>query len=204
MVTGGDHAGGVICLRSNHMSSSTLTSLFNTPLLSSQGDWSQRLEFVVDMMRDLSAQTDPQLMVKAYGQRMRQVFQSDANFSLSRRDLQHPYYRITRSSRWEDPVNPWKSRDVLPVLAGGRIAELLYGDEPVIIDDLQAELSEDEPAIEYLRGMGSLLFIPLYHDGAAINGVVVMRNQANGFSRETLPEHVWMGNLFGRATHSLV
>src|SRR5687767_10846908 len=128
---------GVLPKIESHMSTSTLTSLFNTPLLSPHGDSRQRLEFVVDMMRDLSAQTDPQLMVKAYGQRMRQVFQSDANFSLSRRDLQHPYYRITRSSRWEDPVNPWKSRDVLPVFAGGRIAELLYGDEPVIIDDLQ-------------------------------------------------------------------
>jgi phosphoserine phosphatase RsbU/P len=182
----------------------TLSPLLTSPLLSSHGDWRQRLSFVIDMMRDLSAQTDPQLMVKNYGQRMRQVIPSDGNMSLSRRDLQPPNYRITRSSRWEDPVNPWKSKDRLPVFAGGLLARLFEGEEPVIIDDLGAELADDEPAIDYLRGHGSLVFVPLYHEGSALNAVVLLRKETHAFSPEILPEHVWMANLFGRATHSLV
>jgi sigma-B regulation protein RsbU (phosphoserine phosphatase) len=156
------------------------------------------------MMRDLSAQTDPQVMVRNYGQRMRQIIHSDANMSLSRRDLEPPHYRITRSSRWEDPVNPWKAKDRLPVFAGGLITRLFEGEEPMIIDDLSAELTDDEPAIEYLRGQGSMVFVPLYHEGKALNAVALLRKELNSFSPETLPEHVWMANLFGRATHSLV
>ena len=182
-----------------------LNALLTSPLLSHHGDWRQRLDFVVDMMRDLSAQTDPQLMVKAYGQRMRQVIHSDANFSLSRRDLEKPFYRITRSSRWEDPVNPWKAKDLLPVHEGGLIARLLYDDQPVIIDDLESELTDNDPALEYLKGYASLVFVPLYHDGTALNAVGLLRKPGSEpFDPEVFPEHVWMSNLFGRATHSLV
>src|SRR3954468_13771604 len=102
-------------------------------------DWPQKLSFVVDMMRELSLQTDPQEMVRKYGARMRTIVQSDANMSLSRRDLAEPYYLITRSSRWEDGPNPWKAKDRLPVFAGGVIGRIIYGDAPVLIDDLDAE-----------------------------------------------------------------
>ena len=65
-----------------------------------EGDWRERLAFVVEMVREVSQQTDPQVMVNAYGKRMRQVMPSDAFMSLSRRNLPHPRLRITRSSRF--------------------------------------------------------------------------------------------------------
>src|SRR5258706_5470216 len=179
-------------------------TLFSSDLLAGHGDAQQKLAFVVDMMRDLSRQTDPQVMVAEYGKRMRQVVLSDAYFSLSRRDLETPYYRITRSSRWEEAVNPWKNPDRLPVFKGGLISRVIYGDLPVIVDDLPAELAEDEPALEYLAGFRSLLAIPLFDKGTALNMVVLLRKEPAAFSRERLPEHVWMSNLFGRATHNLV
>jgi sigma-B regulation protein RsbU (phosphoserine phosphatase) len=179
-------------------------TFFTSNLLADHGDTQQKLAFVVEMMRDLSRQTDPQVMVAEYGKRMRQVVPSDGYFSLSRRDLEEPYYRITRSSRWEEAVNPWKNKDRLPVFRGGLIARIIYGDQPVIIDDLPAELGEDEPAREYLAGFGSLLAIPLFDKGTALNMVVLLRTEPAAFSRERLPEHVWMSNLFGRATHNLV
>lgn len=181
-----------------------LNSPFSTDLLAAHGDTSQKLEFVLDMMRELSLQTDPQLMVANYGLRMRQVVQADASFSLSRRDLEQPYFRITRSSRWEEGVNPWKSKDRLPVFAGGVLSQIIYDNQPVVIDDLSTELADDDPAIEYLHGFKSLCAIPLFDKGEALNMVVVLRKAANGFSRTTLPEHVWMSNLFGRATQTLV
>ena len=179
-------------------------TLFSSALLSAHGDADQRLAFVVDMMLDLSLQTDPQIMVANYGRRMREVIRSDANFSLSRRELEFPQYRITRSSRWEESVNPWKQQDRLPVFSGGVIGRIIYGDAPVVIDDLSLELSEDDPAYEYLNGYKSMVAIPLYDKGVALNMVVVMRREAGSFDRENLPEHVWMANLFGRATQTLV
>lgn len=173
-------------------------------LLRGEGDWRAQLDFVIDMMREMSNQTDPQLMVRAYGQRMRQVIAADGNLSLSRRDLERPEVRITRSSRWEDGPNPWKHRDRLPVMEQSLLGQLIWGDQPVIIDDLPAALAPDDPALDYLLGYGSLCAIPLYDQGAALNMVVLLLKQKNGFVRDRLPEHVWMANLFGRATQNLV
>jgi sigma-B regulation protein RsbU (phosphoserine phosphatase) len=182
----------------------SLESLLTSDLLSAHGSWQERLDFVVEMMRDLSRQTDPQKMVDNYGQRMRKIIPSDAHMSLSRRELERPYFRITRSSRWEGGINPWKNKDRLPVFDGGVLSRIIYGDQPVIIDDLESELADDDPAIEYLEGFRSLVAVPLYDKGVALNMVALLKREPNAFGRERLPEHVWMSNLFGRATHSLV
>jgi len=165
-------------------------------------DWRSRLNVIVETMREMSRQTDPQAMVAAYVKRMRQLLPADASISLSRRDLPAPQYRITRFSGWPEPVNPWKQQDRLPVFDRGRLGELLYGDEPRIIQHL--DVAEDDPAAEYLAGQQSLLAIPLYDQGVALNMVVIMRRKPEAFSPESLPTLVWMANLFGRATHNLV
>src|SRR5713226_6478845 len=124
------------------------------------GDWRERLAFIVDTMRDMSRQTDPQAMVRANGTRMRQLMQTDRTVSLSRRDLPPQKYRITRSSLWREEINPWHNKDRLPVLEGGLLGELIYGDEPRIIDNIQ--IASDDPAAEYFAGMGSLIAVPNY------------------------------------------
>ena len=166
--------------------------------------WDERLSFVVETMREISSQTDPQQMVKAYGRRMRQIMPADRTVSLSRRDLPAPQYRVTRSSTWEDDVNPWRARDALPLFDRGLLGELIYAEQPVIVDDLPARLAADDPARPFLQGMGSLVFVPMFDRGAATNAVVLMRAARGGFKPDNLPEHVWMANLFGRATHNLV
>lgn len=168
----------------------------------SDGDWQQRLAFIVDTMRDMSRQTDPQAMVRAYGTRMRQLMKTDRTVSLSRRDLPPPKYRITRSSLWREEINPWHNKDLLPVLEGGLLGELIYGDEPRIIDNIH--FAPDDPAAEYFTGMGSLIAVPNYDQGLALNMVVLMRKEPAAFLREQFPMWVWMSNLFGRATHNLV
>jgi phosphoserine phosphatase RsbU/P len=164
----------------------------------------ERLGLIVETMRDISRQTDPQVIAKIYGQRMRQLMPFDRHVSLSRRDLAAPRYRITRSSLWKDEVNPWKERDRLPLLSGGLFAELIWGDEPRIIDDLAAALSPDDPAADYFAGMGSLVAIPHYDRGEGLNMVVTMREEPAAFDPDELPQMVWVNNLYGRATHNLV
>lgn len=165
-------------------------------------DPAERLEYVLSMMREISRQTDPQTLVRYYGSRMRQVIPSDAGISLSRRDLAFPHYRITRSTRWENVINPWKSRDKLPLFQGGLLAKLIYDEVPLIIDDLKVDPSD--PAYEYLQGMGSLVAIPLFDQGKSLNMVVQLRREARSYGPERLPEHLWMSNLFGRMTQNLV
>jgi sigma-B regulation protein RsbU (phosphoserine phosphatase) len=167
-------------------------------------DARERLALIVDTMRDISRQTDPQVIAKIYGQRMRQLTPIGRHVSLSRRDLISPKFRITRSSLWKEEVNPWKERDRLPLLSGGLFAELIWGDEPRIIDDLAAMVAPRDPAAEYFAGMGSLVAIPHYDHGEGLNMVVMMREEPAAFDPDELPQMVWMNNLYGRATLNLV
>ena len=75
--------------------------------MSQASHWKDRLGVVEDTMRSISQQSDPQELVRSYGERMQQLMQIDRRLSLSRRDLNHPEFRITRSTTWEQSVNPW-------------------------------------------------------------------------------------------------
>jgi sigma-B regulation protein RsbU (phosphoserine phosphatase) len=162
----------------------------------------EQMELVVTTMRDLSRQTDPLEMGRMYGKRMRKLLPLDGSVSLSRRDLPQPYFRVTRSTTWKEQPNPWKERDALPVYKGGLMAELLYGDEPRLIDDLQLHASD--PAAEYLEGQRSVMAIPMYDKGVALNMVLLLRKEPAAFDPRTFPGLVWTSNLFGRVTHNLV
>ncbi|MFO0972074.1 MAG: PP2C family protein-serine/threonine phosphatase [Phycisphaerae bacterium] len=165
-------------------------------------DWRGRLAHVVDMMREVSRQTDPQNMVKVYAARVRALTPTDRLISISRRGLSWPEFRVTRSSTWTEEINPWKQVERLPLRRGGVLAEMLYGNEARLIED--AELAEDDPAREFVGEMRSLAAIPMFDRGEALNMTVLMRREAGAFDAERYPEMVLQGNLFGRATHTLV
>jgi sigma-B regulation protein RsbU (phosphoserine phosphatase) len=174
-----------------------------TPVLPpQQGDWQQRLAQIVELVQDMSRQTDPQEMVRSYGEKVRLLLPSDRRISLSRRGLTAPQYRITRSTTWSANINPWKEKDRLPLLEGGLIAQLIYGDQPKIIDNL--DVPANDPAAEYLGGHHSLMAIPMFDQGVALNMVILLRKEPAAFPKEELPQLVWMSNLFGRATSNLV
>ena len=165
-------------------------------------DYRKKLALIVETMRDMSRHTDPQEMVRAYGVRIQQLLPIDRRISLSRRGLSSPEYRITRSTTWTEEVNPWQQKDRLPLLAGGLLSKLIYGDEPQVFDDL--EIERDDPAYEYLAGHRSLLAIPMYDQGQALNMVVLMRTEPSAFPKDQIADLVWRSNLFGRATSNLV
>jgi sigma-B regulation protein RsbU (phosphoserine phosphatase) len=175
---------------------STLIGLFG------DNGWREQMAFVVASMREMSSQTDPQEMSRAYGRRMRTVLPVDGSLSLSRRDLAAPSFRITRSSRWQEEINPWKQKDRLPLLHGGLGTEWIYGDEPLLIDDLSISL--EDPLFDYLDGFRSVAAIPMYDRGVSLNMVLLLRREAGAFNPEQFPQMVWMSNLYGRAAHNLV
>lgn len=157
--------------------------------------------FVLDTMREMSRQTDPNEMVRAYSRRMGAWMQTDGFVSISRRSMPAPTVRVTRSSMWEHPVNPWKQPDLLPVLSGGLLSELIYAETPRIINDLKHD--PNDPAHPFLEGYGSIMAIPHFDKGQGLNMVVLLKREANGFDPDRLAEMVLISNLFGRATHSL-
>ena len=86
------------------------------------------------LMKAISAETDPQKMVELYGDAVDKWYPVEEWMSLSRRGLAHPEYRITRSSRLPQDINPWKERHRLPLLRGGFLAEVLYSDRPWVLE----------------------------------------------------------------------
>lgn len=165
-------------------------------------DWQTRQERVVKVMREMSSLQDPQAMVRMYGQWMREHRPVEAFLAISRRGMEAPKFRVTRSSRWDGEINPWKERDKLPVLEGGILGELIYGNEPLILNDFHPDPSD--PAYEFLEGFRSLRAIPAYDEGQSLNMTISLDSRVNGFDLEGFPEQVWMANLFGRATSNLV
>ncbi|QDT57498.1 Phosphoserine phosphatase RsbU [Caulifigura coniformis] len=164
--------------------------------------WQNRLDDVFELMQEMSRGTDPQEMVRAYAKRVATIRQFDRRLSLSRRDTAHPEFHITRDSATEDEIDPWKEKHRLPRISGGQLADLLYEGKPVILNDFQA--GEDDPAFDYLREYRSLMLIPMLDGGEALNALVLMKRDPQGFDHEDLPETFWITNLFGRATHNLV
>ena len=134
---------------------------------------------------------------------MDRIREVDRFVSLSRRDLVPPWYRITRSDLFDpdEKINPWKQRDRLPLYDRGLLGELIYGDEPRIIDDLKAARPRRPGGA--LRG----------HALAPGHPQLRQRRRAehgrdDGPSPAPVPircpSAVWMSNLFGRATQNLV
>ena len=165
--------------------------------------WEQRLTLITQMMRDVSSITDAMEMVDVYGEWVQSISPTDGFISLSRRDLLAPNYKITRSHVWEDRgdiVNPW--RDKLPTFDRGLLGELIHKGEPTILDDFTC--SPDDPACEHLNGFRSLQAMPLFEDGVSVNMIISLNREPNRFDRESLPQRLWMSNLFGRATKNLV
>ena len=164
--------------------------------------WQDRLREVTLMMKELSEQTEPQLMVSAYRNRIRNLYPASSFVAISRRDLEAPRFRVTRASIWERDVNPWEEKASLPVYDRGMLHDLLYAGEPAYMPDVS--IDPDDPAGEFLAGMRSFVAIPAYDDGIAKNMVVMGRDEPGAFDAEELPDMVWRTNLFGRATHTLV
>lgn len=165
-------------------------------------DWRDRLHDVTVMMREMSAQSDPQAMVQDYRERMSKLLPVDGFVATSRRGLEPPLMRITRASVWDTNINPWSNPERLPVHDAGLLRDLLYAGDAVVIPELRIE--PDDPSAPFLEGMRSAVVIPSFDDGIAKNMVVLGRAEPDAFDPRDLPDMVWRTNLFGRATHNLV
>lgn len=167
------------------------------------GPVSARLEGVIDLMREISVHTDPNEMVLSYGTRVRRMAGIDGFVSVSRRGMHPPTFRVTRTSQWEHTPDPWREVDRQPVFySGGVVARWLYGDRPQLVNDFACP--PEDPMYEFLKGVRSLVAIPNYDRGQALNMTLLYKLRPGGFRPEEFPDQVWTSNLFGRATASLV
>jgi sigma-B regulation protein RsbU (phosphoserine phosphatase) len=77
----------------------------------------------------------------------------------------------------------------------------MFGNEVRYFEDL--EVPAGDPAAELLRGWRSLVALPVFDGGEALNMTIFMRKEPNAFDKDDLPSMFWTTNLFARATHNL-
>ncbi|MCL4222405.1 MAG: SpoIIE family protein phosphatase [Phycisphaerales bacterium] len=167
-----------------------------------EADWQERLRFTVELMRETSRQHDPSEVVAGYAERLRSLTNFEAFVALSRRGLERPRVRVTRSTEWAEQPDPWSEREKLPLIEGGVLSELVYSNEARIIDHL--EIPESDPAYPHVGRFRSAIVVPIFDNGEALNVNLVLSSHSAAFDPEFFPELVWTTNLFGRGTKMLV
>lgn len=162
---------------------------------------SLRLQRLDALVKEISIEEDPERLIRVFTRQSDMVVQRDGLLTVTRRGVQKPQYRITRSHRWPVGVNPWTESHLLPVRTGGILGKLLYAGVPVLVNDL--EISTDDPAFDHLEGMRSLACAPAYDKGLPVDMVAIMRREGGAFSPEDLETLLLNVNLFNQAVGNL-
>ncbi len=166
--------------------------------------WQDELEIIDRTMRAISGISDPEEIVDAYWTGISDLVSIDHFVAVSRRHTEPPEYHITRSSRFTESFNPWTQRDQLPKLSGGILGEIVYEGRPRVIDNLPELLSHDDPARFYLEGFQSLVALPQYDGGEALNITMMLLPPGEEIDHAIIPTMHWQNSLFGRGTQNLV
>jgi sigma-B regulation protein RsbU (phosphoserine phosphatase) len=161
-----------------------------------------RLEQMDALVRELSCQDDPDRLIRVFGRQSDLLYPRDGLITLSRRDLDPPRYRITRSWRWQEAINPWTDLHRLPVFDRGLLGDLLHAGKPALLNRL--EVPADDPAREHLEGMHAMACAPGYEHGRVTTMAVLLRRDPDGFTEDELENLLLHANLLGRAASNLM
>jgi sigma-B regulation protein RsbU (phosphoserine phosphatase) len=173
-------------------------------MLTQRRPWREELEIIDRTMKAISGVTDPEELVGVYWENIHELLPIHDYVAVSRRDVEAPYYLVTRSSRFAEHLNPWTQRDRLPRLSGGLLGEIAYGNRPVVIEDLPARLAPDDPGQFYLEGFQTLIALPQYDGGEGLNVTAMLLSDGYGLDPQIIPMLHWQSGLFGRGTQNLV
>ena len=166
--------------------------------------WQEELAIVDRVMRDISGITDPNQLVAAYWRGISDLVSITDYLAVSRRGVEPPFYLVTRSSRFDERINPWTQRDKLPRMSGGVLGDIAYANRPVIIENLPGRLSRDDPAYFFLEGYEALVALPQYDQGEGLNVTMSLLPSGVTPDFEIMPMMHWQAGLFGRGTQNLV
>jgi sigma-B regulation protein RsbU (phosphoserine phosphatase) len=166
--------------------------------------WREELEIIDRTMKAISGVTDPEQLVSVYWNGIGELIAIDNYVALSRRNVEPPFYLVTRSSRFTESINPWTQRERLPRLSGGLLGEIAYANRPIIIDDLPARLTAEDPGWFYLEGFERLVALPQYDDGEGLNVTAMLLPKGAEIDPAMIPMLHWQTGLFGRGTTNLV
>ena len=176
-------------------------------------DTAQRptIAHTVEMLQQMSKQTVPEKLLYTFGKHTYTMRRNDYLISLSRRGLRSGEYKITRSfvprdvfEPDEPPVdmNPWRDWKTMPAHVGGFLGEAIADDEPKLYHGLSVR---NDPVLgDSIGEFGSMMAVPAYDHGEALNWNFQFRREPGGHTLEELEQAVMTTNMLGTATRNLV
>lgn len=159
-----------------------------------------RIEIVLDLVRSLSEAKSPAEVLRAFSTGMVQLNGPSGFISLSTRDTEPGDYRITRLLTDDNVVDihkidPWEAIERPDASRGGLLGRIIATARPVVINDLRVE---DDPvlgnAIAHYR---SLLAVPLFEKGEALNWGIQLRRETDAFDADEVEDMLLRSNLVG-------
>jgi sigma-B regulation protein RsbU (phosphoserine phosphatase) len=163
-----------------------------------------------ELFRVASTIERPTLMLQHFGRWYGRTRPTDLFLSAARRDLPEGQYKITRMmTRAErerlmdrEPPNPWRDWESLPIYEGGLIGDVIRHGTPQVLHDLDA--ADDPHFGERFARVRSLMAIPQFHEGRALNWALWFYEDPKGPTPRDLERALMETSLLGMATRNLV
>ncbi len=159
-----------------------------------------RIPILMELVGALSRAEDPQEVLRIFTRAMVRLNGPRGYVSLSTRGLRPGEYRITRMLSDEgeatiDSVDPWSSREAIPVHTGGFFGEIIRQAYPEVIHDLAIR---DDPVVgNRLSDYRSLMAVPIFDNGEPLNWAIFLLNDPAPFTVQGLEETILRTNLVG-------
>jgi sigma-B regulation protein RsbU (phosphoserine phosphatase) len=163
-----------------------------------------------ELFRVASTLEKPTQVLQHFGAWYGRKRPTDFFMSIARRDLPDFQYKVTRLLSREmreriadqPAANPWRDWDSLPVYEGGLVGDILEHGGPQLLTDLDA--GDDPHFGAHLASVRSVMAVPQYHEGRAINWALSFYEDPAGPNAQHLADAVSQTSLLGMATRNLV
>ena len=161
---------------------------------------SQRLPVLLEMVAALSQAREPGEVLVEFSKRWAKLTGPSGYISLSTRGLDEGQYRITRllaEDNLHDVVrdDTWSHPQEPAIHQGGLLGEIVTGALPVVFNDM--ELRDDPVLGSALAHYRSMMALPLFDDGRALNWSIQLNREPDAFTVEEVEDTLLRSNLVG-------
>lgn len=168
---------------------------------------SESIKLFMDMVIKVSTAERPHDVMKAFSKAMSKTMGDVALITVTCKGLKPGKYKVTRliddkGVNHAETDDPWYKRDELPTATGGFLGKLISTQTPKLCHDLNID---DDPIIgDFLKPYGSLMAVPAFIDGVAMNWAITLRKDPAGFSSADLQESILRANLIGAMVNNVI
>ncbi|GMV95163.1 MAG: hypothetical protein AMXMBFR82_49410 [Candidatus Hydrogenedentota bacterium] len=164
----------------------------------------ERIAQLIEMFKTINTDPDPVRSISHYAGRMRQLYGEQGLISVSLRNVPPGHYRVMRFLNQKSSGIDG-SHDIVfagpdaPAVKGGIIGDLVQNEFPVVIRELSIP---DDPVLgNRLAPYRMLVAVPVYDGDAALNWVIFLTVDPEGFTPFDIETRILQSNLMSGITN---